>query len=101
NRSLVLDGAKDCDTKAQDTQQAEWDIGLVSMASPGASGALSSVTGTIYAANDRALFTDKVSGTSTLAVMTGCIYIDGSTSTFNFDSSKLYGNGLTFLTQSG
>ena len=71
------------------------------MASSGANGALGSVTGTIYAANDHALFTDKVSGTSNLAVMTGCIYIDGSTSTFKFDTSGLYGNGLTFLSQSG
>ena len=50
---------------------------------------------------EHALFTDKVSGTSNLAVMTGCIYIDGSTSTFKFDTSGLYGNGLTFLSQSG
>jgi len=33
--------------------------------------------------------------------MTGCIYVDGATSTFNFDSAGLYGNGLTFLSQSG
>jgi hypothetical protein len=71
------------------------------MASSGANGPLGSVTGTIYAAHDRALFTDKVSGTAKLAVMTGCIYIDGSTSTFDFDAANLYGNGLTFLSQSG
>ena len=67
----------------------------------GANGPLGSVTGTVYAAQDRALFTDKVSGTSKLAIMTGCIYVDGSTSTFNFDRTGLYGNGLTFLSQSG
>jgi hypothetical protein len=43
------------------------------LASTGANGALASVTGTIYAANN----------------------------TFDFDSSGLYGNGLAFLSQSG
>ena len=101
NRSLVYDtNANSCDSKAQDSQIDEWDIGFASMASSGANGALGSVSGTIYAANDRALFVDAVSGTANLAVMTGCIYIDGSTSTFNFDTSGLYGNGLTFPSQS-
>ena len=71
-----------------------------SMGSSGANGALGSVSGTIYAPDDGALFADAVSGTATLAVITGCIYIDGSTSTFDFSPDQLYGNGVTLLSQS-
>jgi hypothetical protein len=101
NRSLVKNTTDSCDSKAQDTKVDDWDIGFASMGATGANGSLGSVTGTIYAANDRALFTDMVSGTSKIAVLTGCIYVNGATSTFDFDTSKLYGNGLTFLSQSG
>src|SRR5262249_38681707 len=106
NRSLVKNTTDDCDHKSQPGANAtegnpDWDIGLAAMASTGANGPLGSVTGTIYAANDRPLFADEVSGTAEVAVMTGCIYVDGSTSTFDFDATKVYGNGLTFLSQSG
>jgi hypothetical protein len=67
----------------------------------GANGLLGSVSGTIYAAHEHAMFTDFVSGTANLAVLTGCICVEGSTSTFNFDGAGLYGNGLTFISQSG
>jgi hypothetical protein len=106
NRSLVKNTSDVCDKKAKDMStygqaNPDWDIGFASMGSSGVNGSLGSVTGTIYAANDRALFTDQVSGTSKIAVLTGCIYVNGATSTFDFDTSKLYGNGLAFLSQSG
>jgi hypothetical protein len=46
----------------------------------------SGISGTIYAPAQYALFRDTVSGTATLAVVTGCIFIDGANSTFNFDT---------------
>jgi hypothetical protein len=76
----------------------EWDVGLVSMASTGVNGALGSVSGTIYAPSQRALFADSVSGTANLAVITGCIFIDGGNSTFDYQSSGLFGIG-TELTE--
>jgi hypothetical protein len=100
NRALVLN-PNTCDSKSNNDRIEQWDIGFASMASTGANGPLGSVSGTIYAANDRALFVDLVSGTANLAVMTGCIYIDGATSTFDFQSTGLYGNGITFVNQSG
>ena len=73
------------------------------MASSGANGALAtSVTGTIYAPNDHALFTDKVSGTWAPGRDDRLrLHRRASTGAFNFDASGLYGNGLTFLRQSG
>ena len=38
----------------------------------------SGISGTIYAPGEYALFRDTVSGTNTLAVLTGCIFIDGA-----------------------
>jgi len=49
--------------------------------------------GTIYAPAQDALFTDEVSGTANLAVITGCIFINGATSTFEFKPSELFGIG--------
>lgn len=80
-----------CDKKDKDV--AEWDIALLNMATTGANGALGSISGTVYAANELAVFGDRVSGTANLAVLTGCIYIEGATSTFNFESSGLFGVG--------
>jgi len=78
-----------CDNRSSD----EWDIALLSMASTGANGALGSISGTIYAAHPHALFGDSVSGTANLAVFTGCIRIEGATSTFAFQSGGLFGTG--------
>ncbi len=47
----------------------------------------SGISGTIYAPAQHALFRDTVSGENTLAIITGCIFIDGANSTFNYDSS--------------
>ena len=47
--------------------------------------------GTIYAPAQDALFADQISGTANLAVITGCIFIDGATSTFEFNPSELFG----------
>jgi hypothetical protein len=91
-----------CDTKSKSADTTppnpgdvtEWDIALVSMASSGAGGALGSVSGTIYAPSNRAMFADSVSGTADLAVLSGCIFIDGSTSTFAFTPDKHFGVGV-------
>ena len=58
---------------------------------------LNSFEGTIYAPAPYALFTDQVSGTANLAVLTGCIYIAGADSTFQFIPDHLggLGSGLT------
>ncbi len=47
----------------------------------------SGISGTIYAPAQHALFRDTVSGRNTLAIITGCIFIDGANSTFDYDSS--------------
>jgi hypothetical protein len=49
---------------------------------------LNGFQGTIYAPAQYALFRDTVSGIATLAVITGCIFIDGANSTFNFDDGS-------------
>ena len=78
-----------CGGKSNDPRQ--WDIALQSAAPLPASGALGSISGTIYAPNLRSLFGDTMSGTANLAVITSCIYINGANSTFNHDGS---GGGL-------
>jgi hypothetical protein len=40
------------------------------------------------------LFSDFVGGTANLAVITGCILIDGGNATFDFQLSGLFGVGL-------
>jgi hypothetical protein len=76
-----------------------WDIGLASMGSTGANGALGSVSGTIYAAGSCATFGDAVSGTANLAVLTSSINIAGGDSTFNFLPGGLFGVGLGTVNQ--
>lgn len=88
----------DCNHKSN--QSSSWDIALVAMGSSGANGPLGSISGTIYASQSQSGtpeddFGDAVSGTANLAVLTDCIYIDGATSTFNFQSSGLFGIGAT------
>jgi hypothetical protein len=96
----------DCDSKSNDqdktppdvNETTEWDIALRGAAPhsdpiTGASGALGSVSGTMYAPANRALFADAVSGRANLAVVTGCIFIDGGNSTFDFQSNGLFGIG--------
>ena len=78
-----------------------WDIGLVSMASSGGNGALGSISGTIYAPAYRSVFGDAVSGTANLAVLTSCMVIGGASSTFNFQTSGLFGVGLGTVSQWG
>ncbi len=75
-----------CNTKSSDT--TTWDIALLSTAN-----GLSGLSGTIYAPQQHAEFGDSVSGTANLAVFTGCIFIDGGNSTFNFQASGLFGVG--------
>ena len=76
------------DTNCDNRNPDEWDIGLVK-----SQGGLNDISGTIYAPHWHALFGDSMSGTATLAVMTGCIFIDGADSTFNFDPGGLFGTG--------
>jgi hypothetical protein len=88
-----------CDQHSTSAPDGEWDIALVNMADTGANGKLGSISGTIYAASDHAMFGIQVGGTATLAVITDCIFIDGVTATFNFDiSGGLFGIG-TELTE--
>jgi hypothetical protein len=58
-----------------------------------AANGLNGFRGTIYAPAQHALFTDEVSGTANIAVITGCIFINGATSTFEFKPSELFGVG--------
>jgi hypothetical protein len=86
DRSLQLTTATSCDARKDSPYL--WDIALQSMAAAGPiSGPLGSISGTIYAPAQRADFGDSVSGTANLAVITGCIFINGATSTFNFNTS--------------
>jgi hypothetical protein len=86
--NLALAPATKCDNRPVNST----DIALVHTGN-----GLDGISGTIYAPADDALFRDAVSGTATLAVITGCIFIDGATSTFNFanppDDNPLAGIG--------
>ena len=44
------------------------------------------------------MFADSVSGRANLAVFTGCIYIDGGNSTFDFQADGLF-SGESSLTE--
>jgi hypothetical protein len=52
---------------------------------------LPGITGTIYAPNEWSLFNDSISGETTLAVITGCVFINGATSTFDFNPNLVTG----------
>lgn len=91
NKTQAVQSGMNCDHR--DTHPEFWDIALLSMASTGANGALGSISGTIYAPHEHAVFGDSVSGIANLAVITGCIYIDGGNSTFDFQGSGLFGIG--------
>jgi Flp pilus assembly protein TadG len=54
---------------------------------------LNGFSGTVYAPAQDALFNDSVSGTADLAVISGCIFIDGATSTFTFNPQDHGGSG--------
>ncbi len=85
-----------CDMRDHTNPQPSlWDVELQSMGSSGSNGALGSISGTIYLPAQDALFSDEVSGTADVAVLSGCIYIDGANSTFDFDSGggHLFGVG--------
>jgi hypothetical protein len=75
-----------------------WDIALIAMASTGVNGPLGSISGTVYAPKNHAEFAVAVDGTANLAVISNCILIDGSNSTFLFDASGIAGFG-TSLTE--
>jgi hypothetical protein len=66
----------------------EVDIALV-----GAANGLNGISGTVYAPQQHAMFAVSVSGTANLAVLTGCIFIDGADSTFDFKPGGLFGYG--------
>jgi Flp pilus assembly protein TadG len=76
-----------CDKKSKDSTQ--WDIALVKIGN-----GINGLSGTIYAPQQHAMFGDSVSGTANLAVLTGCIYIDGADSTFDFQPAGLFGIGV-------
>src|SRR5205814_1691581 len=88
--ALAVAVGSSCDSRKAVSSVANWDIGLVSMASTGANGALGSISGTIYAPANRALFGDVVSGRANLAVMTSCMTIDGGNSTFDYKPDGLF-----------
>jgi uncharacterized Zn finger protein len=63
---------------------------------------LEGITGSIYAPNPYSLFTDAVSGTADIAVMTGCLFINGAAATFTFDPANHVGTStVTFVGQWG
>ena len=96
DRSLTLFPGDACDPKSN--KPNEWDIALQSMGSAGPlTGALGSISGTVYAPNLHSDFGDSVSGTANLAILTSCIYINGANSTFTFNSGggKLFGLSAT------
>jgi hypothetical protein len=105
--NLGVAGSVTCDSKSSfsstpsQTQINEWDIALMSMASTGSNGALGSISGTIYAPAYRSMFGVSVSGTANLAVLTSCLVIDGGTSTFNFQTSGLFGTKFHLTSQWG
>jgi hypothetical protein len=73
-----------CDNRAENLS----DIALVAT-----SQGINTISGTIYAPAENALFVDSLSGTANLAVLAGCIFIDGADSTFAFVPSGLFGIG--------
>jgi hypothetical protein len=77
-----------CNSKSGDTSGVSWDIALMGMGN-----GLNGISGTVYAPQQHAMFADSVSGTANLAVLTGCIFIDGSNSTFDFKPGGLFGYG--------
>ncbi|HEX4520548.1 MAG TPA: pilus assembly protein TadG-related protein [Gaiellaceae bacterium] len=94
DRALTIDAADACDPKH--STPADWDIALQQTGSSGPTTLqLGSFSGTIYAPAQRALFGDDVSGTANLAIITGCIFINGADSTFNFQptGNQLFGVG--------
>ena len=97
DKALSLAPSSSCPAAA--AAASGWDIGLASMGSTGANGALGSISGTIYAAGSCATFGDAVSGTANLAVLTSSINIAGGDSTFNFQPGGLFGVGLGTVNQ--
>jgi hypothetical protein len=85
NPNLQLSPNSKCDGRNVDLT----DVALVHSAN-----GLSGISGTVYAPAQYALFADSLSGTAELAVIAGCIFIDGADSTFNFSASGgLFGRG--------
>jgi hypothetical protein len=77
------------DTKCDGRSHSGWDVALLDAGSKG----LNAISGTVYAPHPHAVFADSLSGTANLAVLAGCIYIDGGDSTFDFKASGLFGTG--------
>jgi hypothetical protein len=81
--NLALAPGAKCDGRATTST----DIALLN-----SSNGLNGFSGTIYAPNESALFTDAMSGTADMAVITGCILITaGSDATFTFTPQKHFG----------
>jgi Flp pilus assembly protein TadG len=103
-RNGVTTNTHTCDQKSG--QLADWDIAFEAMGDPGnGSGALSTIIGTIYAPNEQLLggtsfsgsdFGSQVSGTSDLAVITSCIFINGSNDTFNLTADPRVHHGIGY-----
>jgi hypothetical protein len=83
NPDLQLSATK-CDNRA---------LKLTDIAFVKTGNGLNAFHGTIYAPAQDALFADYVSGRANLAVLTGCIFISGATSIFDFQSGGLFGLG--------
>ncbi len=94
DRSLTLAGGA-CGGKSGNP--AQWDIALQSAAPLPVSGELGSISGTIYDPSLGADFGDSMSGTTNLAVISSCIYINGANATFNYNpgNGQLFGVGAT------
>jgi hypothetical protein len=78
------------DTKCDGRSPGTSDVALLNLGSKG----LNAISGTVYAPHPHAVFADSVSGTANLAVFSGCIYIGGGDSTFEYQASGLFGTGL-------
>jgi hypothetical protein len=90
-------GAK-CDGRSE----ALTDILWKSIGPLGNTTGLNGLTGSIYAPHPYSLFADSVSGSADLAIMTGCLFINGADSTFTFQPELHAGAGsVSFLGQWG
>jgi hypothetical protein len=57
------------------------------------SNGLDGMSGTIYAPDPYSLFSDSMDGEANLAVITGCLFIDGGDTIFHFVPNGLFGSG--------
>jgi len=89
-------------SKCDGRSAALTDILLSQIGPVGSTDGLNGITGSIYAPHPYALFADSVSGTADIAVMSGCLFINGADSTFSFTPSLHFGTStVTFLGEWG